>query len=776
MRQIFFLVLLFITTGLFAQAPSNYTNINGRYRWIAGMFDSTFHIPKGTTTSLRTGGSTNAGALFYRTTDSSVYYYTGTQWLKVAGASGFVPYTGATQNVNLGQFGLTTKFVQFDTSSQAVTDRRLQWSNAEGTLQFGMTNGSTITQRIGLEQFARVRNLQGDTIEAGDVVYVSGASGDRASVKLADNRADSTSSKTLGVATEQILPNDVGLVGTFGVVGKLNLSAFTAGDVVYLDSIPGKLTKVKPQAPYHMVFVGIVERANAGNGLLFVNVQNGYELEELHNVRITSPVRNNAILAYDSVGRLWKDTTLNAIGGITGSGTSGQVSYFNGTNSITSSPTFAFTPTSQLLLNNSVTAASAIARGMNVTSNLTAAANNDVLVGLDISPTFTNGAFTGVNRFGLRVLNSRINFGGTFAGSVGESLNPQYFLLINPSYTSVNNSATNIVRITPSVNLNNPGIQTAAALYIEPTYTNVGSANLYSIVATGNNLFGGAGAATSFSGSNVNFLGQAGASTNLNASAPNGQGFRIRVNSTAAQLNFEVDGSGNSDVRFVTANTEKLRIFNNGNVTIQNGGTHTDAGFKLDVNGTARVQGTATITPAANTSALVSSAYSLTGSNAQSLIDLAGTWNTTGNPTAIKLNITNTTSGANADLMELQVGGVNQFLVSKAGNTEMTGSVKTGAPSGGTAQAWKLGSVVASSVTYDPNNYVEVEINGSAYKLALAIPSEPEPLSSPDGYVPNYGPIPTKPVVPTTSEKVANLEKKIAELESIIQLLKSKIK
>jgi len=314
MRQIFFLVLLFITTGLFAQAPSNYTNINGRYRWIAGMFDSTFHIPKGTTTSLRTGGSTNAGALFYRTTDSSVYYYTGTQWLKVAGASGFVPYTGATQNVNLGQFGLTTKFVQFDTSSQAVTDRRLQWSNAEGTLQFGMTNGSTITQRIGLEQFARVRNLQGDTIEAGDVVYVSGASGDRASVKLADNRADSTSSKTLGVATEQILPNDVGLVGTFGVVGKLNLSAFTAGDVVYLDSIPGKLTKVKPQAPYHMVFVGVVERANAGNGLLFVNVQNGYELEELHNVRITSPVRNNAILAYDSVGRLWKDTTLNAIG------------------------------------------------------------------------------------------------------------------------------------------------------------------------------------------------------------------------------------------------------------------------------------------------------------------------------------------------------------------------------------------------------------------------------------------------------------------------------
>ena len=518
MRQIFFLVLLFITTGLFAQAPSNYTNINGRYRWIAGMFDSTFHIPKGTTTSLRTGGSTNAGALFYRTTDSSVYYYTGTQWLKVAGASGFVPYTGATQNVNLGQFGLTTKFVQFDTSSQAVTDRRLQWSNAEGTLQFGMTNGSTITQRIGLEQFARVRNLQGDTIEAGDVVYVSGASGDRASVKLADNRADSTSSKTLGVATEQILPNDVGLVGTFGVVGKLNLSAFTAGDVVYLDSIPGKLTKVKPQAPYHMVFVGVVERANAGNGLLFVNVQNGYELEELHNVRITSPVRNNAILAYDSVGRLWKDTTLNAIGGITGSGTSGQVSYFNGTNSITSSPTFAFTPTSQLLVNNSVTAASAIARGINATPTLIAAANNDVLVGLDINPTFTNGAFTGVTNLAIRTLSGRLSFTGAAGNG---TLN-----LFTTNSTFLSNASNGVLTFNRNSSSGWQGIEHQVS----------GALMAYDAITTSGE-------------------------------------FRRFAN------------SGGYFQTFYSNGVEAMRLSTSQNLLI---GTTTDAGFRLDVNGTAR--------------------------------------------------------------------------------------------------------------------------------------------------------------------------------------------
>ena len=234
--------------------------------------------------------------------------------IRGASVSGFVPYVGATQNVNLGQFGLKTEYAEFDTTLRAVTSRTLQWSNADGTLQFGMTNGGTITQNIGLQQFARVRNLQGSQITKGQVVYISGASGDRASVKLADNRDDSTSSKTLGVAAENIANGDVGFVGTFGTITNLNLSAFNPGDIVYLDSVPGQLTNVKPQAPYNLVFIGVVERANSGNGLLFVNPQNGYELEELHNVKITKPVRNNAILVYDSTGKVWVDTTISQAG------------------------------------------------------------------------------------------------------------------------------------------------------------------------------------------------------------------------------------------------------------------------------------------------------------------------------------------------------------------------------------------------------------------------------------------------------------------------------
>src|SRR5690349_15313011 len=57
----------------------------------------------------------------------------------------------------------------------------------------------------------------------------------------------------------------------------------------------------------------------------------------------------------------------------------------------------------------------------------------------------------------------------------------------------------------------------------------------------------------------------------------------------------------------------------------------------------------------------VSAANSLTGSDEHSMIDLAQTWNTSGNPTAVKVNITNTASGAASKLLDLQVGGVSKF-------------------------------------------------------------------------------------------------------------------
>ncbi len=265
MKKYLGLLLLLVSFTSFGQF-SNYTNINGRYKWIAGKFDSTFTIPSGTTPSLRVGGGTGPGALFYSTTDSTVYQYTGTRWTRLRGTD----------------------------TAHVVS--------------------------------AYVRNTTASVMTAGQVVYINGSTGTTPTIALAVNTADSTSAMTFGFVRGTIAPNGFGWITTFGPLEGVNTNAYTEGEVIYLDSIPGQFTHDKPQAPYHMVTLGYIVKKSGGNGTIFAKVQNGYELEELHNVRITSPVRNNGILAYDSVAQLWKDTTLSAIGGVTGSGTSGHCS------------------------------------------------------------------------------------------------------------------------------------------------------------------------------------------------------------------------------------------------------------------------------------------------------------------------------------------------------------------------------------------------------------------------------------------------------------------
>jgi hypothetical protein len=68
-----------------------------------------------------------------------------------------------------------------------------------------------------------------------------------------------------------------------------------------------------------------------------------------------------------------------------------------------------------------------------------------------------------------------------------------------------------------------------------------------------------------------------------------------------------------------------------------------------------------------NANSLALAGQSLTAAQATPIADLAATWNTTGTPTAFKVNITDTASNAASLLIDLQVGGVSQFSVTKAG-------------------------------------------------------------------------------------------------------------
>jgi hypothetical protein len=127
--------------------------------------------------------------------------------------------------------------------------------------------------------------------------------------------------------------------------------------------------------------------------------------------------------------------------GISGSGTAGQITYWSSGSAVTGSATFTFSPTAALLVNNSVTAASLIARGINFTPTLIASANNDVLVGLDVTPSFTNGAFTGISNYALRV-----NGGSLFAAGTVSASNPIHSLTQtwNSGATTFNSLLLNI--------------------------------------------------------------------------------------------------------------------------------------------------------------------------------------------------------------------------------------------------------------------------------------------------------------------------------------------
>lgn len=146
-----------------------------------------------------------------------------------------------------------------------------------------------------------VRNAEATTLTTGTAVYLYGATGDHASVKRADNNSDTTSSKTVGLVGASIASAQNGPVITRGYVDGIDLSVgYSAGDILWLGE-NGAFTKTKPSAPDHLVFIGVVVRAT-NNGIVYVATQNGYELDELHNVSIASPASGD-VLTYN--GSLW---------------------------------------------------------------------------------------------------------------------------------------------------------------------------------------------------------------------------------------------------------------------------------------------------------------------------------------------------------------------------------------------------------------------------------------------------------------------------------------
>lgn len=173
-----------------------------------------------------------------------------------------------------------------------------------------------------------VLNNTGATIYKGQAVYAAGAVGasGQLRVSLSSNTTESTSSKTFGIMEDTVLDGAIGTVVTEGLLEGLNTSTANPGDPVWLGSTPGQLIfglANKPSAPNHLVFLGIVTRAQQNTGSIFVKVQNGFELDELHDVVISNK-QNNQVIRYNSTTGQWTNQTIDNLFDPAGSAAAAQ--------------------------------------------------------------------------------------------------------------------------------------------------------------------------------------------------------------------------------------------------------------------------------------------------------------------------------------------------------------------------------------------------------------------------------------------------------------------
>lgn len=193
-----------------------------------------------------------------------------------------------------------------------------------------------------------VYNKTGATLTKGTIVYISGGQGNLPSVSKALATSDATSAQTYGVVQNDITNNNNGYVVVAGSLLNLDTQAYPDGTQLYLSgTTAGTWTTIKPQAPIHLVYVGIVVRSHPTQGVVEIKIQNGYELDELHDVYINpATLANGDLLQYNSSNDLWENKSLSAAGiqpivTLTTVGTSGPATFIGNVLNI---PDYTFTP------------------------------------------------------------------------------------------------------------------------------------------------------------------------------------------------------------------------------------------------------------------------------------------------------------------------------------------------------------------------------------------------------------------------------------------------
>jgi len=261
------------------------------------------------------------GKIYITLDNNKVYRWTGSIYVEIAANNAvWGAITGTLSNQTDLQNALNTKLSSvglsmpsgFSVASSPLTSNgTIAVTGAGNSTQYLDGTGAlqTFPTLLSSDNLVKlVRNQSGATMTAGTVIYISGATGNKPLIAKALATGDATSAQTYGVVQANIANNADGYIVIIGNVGDLDTSALTEGQQLYLSATTaGEYTTTKQYAPNHLVYVGIVLRSHPTQGIIGVKIQNGYEMDELHNVAAQSP-SNGDILQYVSSTSLWTKT------------------------------------------------------------------------------------------------------------------------------------------------------------------------------------------------------------------------------------------------------------------------------------------------------------------------------------------------------------------------------------------------------------------------------------------------------------------------------------
>lgn len=312
-------ILLACTVAGYTQTTATYDNVRARQQLTLNGHTLTSVLQ--TIDSL----STHAQGV----TAKAVYDYIATKYSTVSAGTGIdVVKAGSNYTISLD----TLKRLHFRTdSTYSGGVGTMRWNLTDGTLDLGLLGGN-VTLQLGQESVQRVKHADNSGLVQGKVVYLVGSDGTNPTVRYARANTDLTSANTFGVMTEDASGGSKAFCTTFGLVRNINTNNLTEGGLVWLSKdTAGALTAVRPTAPNHGVEIGFCIRKHATQGVVFVTVQNGYELNELHDVYAPSPSNNQGLL-WKSANSRWEavevDTSLNNEGRLIGFKPSNN-SYYN---------------------------------------------------------------------------------------------------------------------------------------------------------------------------------------------------------------------------------------------------------------------------------------------------------------------------------------------------------------------------------------------------------------------------------------------------------------